>query len=78
MEQKKITELLHLQTTRVSDRTPFCPGDHEIAAHLEANQDGSDVEKFERHLVNCEYCLARVTVLARLHEDEHGVLIPDA
>ena len=78
MEQKKLSELLHLQKTMVSDRTPFCPGDHEIAAHLDGNQEGSDAEKIERHLVNCEYCLARATVLARLHEDEHDVRIPDA
>lgn len=78
MDQKKLTELLHLQETEISKTTPFCPGGYEIAAFLEGKLNQADIERSERHLANCSYCRARATVLTRLYKNGDDVQIPDS
>ena len=78
MDQQKLTVLLHQQDTKISERTPFCPGDHEIAAYFDRKPDHPDSELSEHHLVNCGYCLARVAVLAQLHKNGDDEQVPEA
>lgn len=78
MDQQKLTALLHQQNTEISERTPFCPGDDEIAAYFDRKPHHPDSEISEHHLVNCGYCLARVAVLARLHKYDDEEQVPEA
>jgi hypothetical protein len=78
MDQQKITALLHQQSTEIAERTPFCPGDHEIAAYFDRKPAHPDSGISERHLVSCGYCLARIVVLAQLHENSDDVQIPES
>ena len=78
MDQQKLTELLRLQGTEIKKSTPFCPGGHEIAAYLEGKLDHADSVRCEHHLANCSYCMARTTVLIRLHKNGDDVQIPDS
>jgi hypothetical protein len=55
MDHQKLTALLHQQNTEISERTPFCPGDHEIAAYFDHNADHPDSQLSEHHLINCSY-----------------------
>jgi len=77
MDQQKLTALLHQQNTEISERTPFCPGDHEIAAYFDRKADHPDNQLSENHLINCGYCLARVAVLAQLHKNGNDEQIPE-
>jgi hypothetical protein len=77
MEEQKLTALLHQQNTEIGERTPFCPGNHEIAAYFDRKPNHPDRELSEHHLVNCDYCLARVRVLAQLHQSSEEEQIPE-
>ncbi len=78
MDQNKLIALLHQQETEISERTPFCPGDNEIAAYFDHKSPHHDNELSEQHLVNCGYCLARITVLAQLHKSDDDEQIPES
>ncbi len=77
MDQQKLTALLHQQDTEIAERTPFCPGDREIAAYFDRKPDHPDSELSERHLANCSYCLARVAVFAKLHKCGDNEQVPE-
>ena len=78
MDQQKLTALLHQQDAEISERTPFCPDDHEIAAYFDRQPDHPESELSEHHLLNCGYCLARVEVLAQLHENGDYEQVPQS
>jgi hypothetical protein len=78
MDKQKLTALLHQQATEIAERTPFCPGDHEIAAYFDHKPHHPDSEISEHHLANCGYCLARVAVLAQLHKDGDDEQVPES
>lgn len=67
MDQQKLTALLHQQNSEIEERTPFCPGDHEIAAQFDRKSHLHESGLSEHHLANCDYCLARISVLAQVY-----------
>ena len=78
MDLQKLTLLLHQKSSEITERTPFCPGDHEIAACFDLNSRHAESALSEHHLINCNYCLARVAVLAQLHKSDANETIPDS
>jgi hypothetical protein len=77
MDQQKLIALLHQQDTEIAKRTPFCPGDHEIAAYFDRKAGHPDSQLSEHHLIDCDYCLARVAVLAQLHKNGDEEQVPE-
>ncbi len=66
MNEQDHIDLLQLQTAALTERTRFCPGDQEIAEYFDGDLPQAVHAKFEHHLADCHFCLARIGVLERL------------
>jgi hypothetical protein len=77
MDQNKLLALLHQQDTEITERTPFCPDDYELAAFFDCNPQPPESEFPENHLVDCRYCLARVSILAQLETGNDEEFVPE-
>ena len=56
-----------------SERTPFCPGDEEIAEFVDGTLSDTSRDLIDRHLPDCQACVSRVGLLTRLIRDSAGV-----
>lgn len=77
MDDRNPSELLKLQLTALTGRTPFCPEDQQIAEYFDGSLPPREHETLERHLADCRYCLARVGMLQRLEQDPAARRIPE-
>lgn len=68
MDTNKHTDLMALQSAELTERTPFCPDDQEIAEYFEGHLAELKHQPIERHLTDCRFCLARIGMLNRLQE----------
>jgi hypothetical protein len=66
MDQFKHAELLKLQSSELTGRTPFCPEDQQIAGYFEGGLPGDERVTLEMHLADCRYCQARIGLLNQL------------
>ena len=77
MDDNRHTELLKLQLTQLTGKTPFCPEDQQIAEYFEGCLPRYELGALERHLADCRYCLARVGMLQRLEDEQTIRRIPE-
>ncbi len=71
MDRKQLIANLRSSAATAHERTPFCPEDGSIAAFVDGSLDDSTRILMERHLPDCQACIARVGLLTRLmREDE--------
>ena len=76
VDSEKHKDLLILQSAELTDKTPFCPGDQEMAEYFDCQLSDQDRQKMEHHLVECRYCLARVGMLGRLEQGRDEKRVP--
>lgn len=76
MNSKKLTVMLQ-KTPENSGGTPFCPEDSEIAQFYEGSLDDTKFACIERHAWECQYCLGRIGMLARLETAETDSKVPE-
>jgi hypothetical protein len=70
MDRKGLISLLQRSAGAYEERTRFCPDDHEIAGFIDGSLDDIAREHVERHLPDCQGCVSRVGLLARLLRDQ--------
>jgi hypothetical protein len=68
MDKNKHTDPMVLQSAELTERTPFCPDDQDIAEYYEGNLAEFEHQPIERHLTDCRFCLARIGMLNRQQE----------
>jgi len=68
MDKNKHTDPMVLQSAELTERTPFCPDDQEIAEYYEGHLAKFEYQPIERHLTDCRFCLARIGMLNRQQE----------
>jgi hypothetical protein len=66
MDDLDYTPFSKLQRLPLTDKTPFCPGDQEIAEYFDVHLDRRSRAALVRHLADCRFCQARVGILERL------------
>lgn len=76
MEEVTHKDLLRLQTGELPERTPFCPDDQAVAEYFEGVSVASERLAFDRHLAECDFCLARIGSLDRLAGNRKRSRIP--
>jgi len=54
------------------ERTPFCPGDEEIAEFVDGTVSDASWDLIDRHLPDCQACVSRVGLLTRLIRESAG------
>lgn len=59
-------------------RTWRCPGDGEIAAHVDGGLDEAAAQRVAEHLADCDFCLDQVSFLAHAREGEVPAEVPEA
>jgi hypothetical protein len=77
MDEHKHIELLTLQAAELTERTPFCPEDQQIAEYFEDELPAAERDHVERHLADCRFCLARLGMLQRLEQNPIALRIPE-
>ena len=77
MDDYKHTDLLVLQSAELTERTPFCPEDQEIAAYFDRQMADAERQTMERHLADCRFCLARIGMLNRQQEAGDVQRVPE-
>jgi hypothetical protein len=74
MHDHRNTELLTLQSADLTQRTPFCVDDQQIAEYYDGLLPDGKRARVERHVTDCRFCIARIGMLARLdHAAEERV-----
>jgi hypothetical protein len=76
MDDHKYTELLILQSAQLTEGTPFCPEDQEMAEYFDGVLPPHERSRLERHLADCRNCLARLGMLERLADCDSSLRIP--
>lgn len=71
------TELLKLQSAGLTDRTPFCSEDRQLAEYFDGVLADDERHALERHLADCSFCLARVGALGRLESTQTAKRVPE-
>ena len=66
MDRKHMISLLQRSAAANLERTPFCPGDEEIAAFVDGTLTESRAESVQHHLPDCPACIQRVGLITRL------------
>ena len=77
MDDHKNIELPTLQAAELTERTPFCPEDQQIAEYFEEKLPEAERDHLERHLADCRFCLARLGMLQRLAQNPIAPRIPE-
>lgn len=77
MDDHKHIELLTLQAAELTERTPFCPEDQQVAEYFEEQLPEAERDRLERHLADCRFCLARLGMLQRLEQNPIAPRIPE-
>jgi hypothetical protein len=77
MDDHKHIDLLTLQAAELTERTPFCPEDQQIAEYFEDQLPETERDQVERHLADCRFCLARLGMLQRLEQNPVAPRIPE-
>jgi hypothetical protein len=78
MDKNDHFRLMRLQSAELKGRTAFCPEDQEIAEYFDAQLSATEIDKLERHLKACRFCLARIGMLERLVQVKTNKRIPEA
>lgn len=68
MKHHDPTRLLHLQSAELTDRTPFCLEDQQVAEYFDGALPLPERAGLEHHIADCRYCSARIGMLGRLAE----------
>jgi hypothetical protein len=77
MDDHKHIELLTLQAAELTERTPFCPEDQQVAEYFEEQLPEAERDRLERHLADCRFCLARLGMVQRLEQSPTAPRIPE-
>lgn len=73
MNEKKLGRLLRAKKITVPRRGWGCPDETQIAGYVDGRLSGSDKNRLDSHLAECDYCLGQVAALLRLE----GAAMPD-
>mgnify|MGYP001818193078 CR=1 FL=1 len=76
MEEFRHIDPLALQSTELTDRTPFCPDDLLISEYFDGVIPDRERQKMEHHLADCRYCMARIGMLNRQQDDTPAGDVP--
>lgn len=77
MDEQNHTKLLRLQSVELKEKTPFCPEDQQVAEYFDGDLADAERDKLERHLSDCQYCLARIGILEKLEENRGNKRVPE-
>jgi hypothetical protein len=77
MDDHSNTRLSTLQSAESAERTAFCPEDQVIAEYYDDVLSETERDTLERHLADCNFCLARLGMLQRLEHDPVAPRIPE-
>jgi hypothetical protein len=77
MDDHKHIDLLTLQAAELTERTPFCPEDQQVAEYFEDELPEAEREQVEHHLADCRFCQARLGMLQRLEQSPIAPRIPE-
>lgn len=78
MTEDELTSALGALPKAADDGLPACPDEHVLAGAVSGRLDHDERQRFERHAVDCDRCLARLSELARLGYAAPAEPIPDA
>ena len=76
MDEKQIKEILQSERSFEPRSGLTCPEENKLAAFVEGQLTGSERSKFERHVSNCQSCLAAIGFLTRSAEWDDRPEIP--
>lgn len=65
MDEKQIQEILQSRRSAKPGRTFRCPEENTLASYVDGQLSGNARTAFERHLANCQACLAAIGFLSR-------------
>ena len=65
MNYQHIIERIRNLHTRAAGQGSACPDDHQIAAAVDGKLNWADRDAFERHVADCDFCIAKI---GRLNE----------
>lgn len=77
MNHEQITERIRNLRAQVAEPSPTCPDDHQIAAAVDGKLNRADRDAFDRHVADCDFCVARIGMLNGLRAVEVRGAIPD-
>ena len=77
MKHEKIPARIRFLSTITAERSPECPDDHQIAAAVDGQLQWSDRDSFERHVADCDFCVARIGALTRLSAEDAPAPVSD-
>lgn len=78
MDEHRPTQPLPLQSSELTERTPFCVEDRQIAEYYEGLLPEPERTRVELHVTDCRFCAARIGMLARLDEVAESHVPEDA
>lgn len=77
MNHEHITERIRNLRTPAGEPGPACPDDHQIAAAVDGRLNRADRDAFDRHVSDCEFCVARIGTLNGLRAVDVLEAVPD-
>ena len=77
MNHEQITERIRNLRAQTAGPGPACPDDHQIAAAVDGKLNWADRDSFDRHVADCDFCVARIGTLNGLRAVEVPEAIPD-
>ncbi len=77
MNYQQITERIRNLRNQDAGPGPTCPDDHQIAAAVDGTLRLADRAAFDRHVADCDFCVARIGTLNGLRAAEVMGAAPD-
>jgi hypothetical protein len=77
MNYQQLIERIRNLRSQGAGPGPTCPDDHQIAAAIDGTLKRVDRDAFERHVSDCDACIARIGVLNGLRAVEVMEPVPD-
>ena len=77
MNHERITERIKNLRTKLTEPSPVCPDEHQIAAAVDGNLNWADRDAFDRHVADCDFCVAKIGTLNGLRAADVPESIPD-
>ena len=77
MNYEQIAERIRNLRAQEAGPTPACPDDHQIAAVVDGKLSWADRDVFDRHVSDCDFCIARIGTLSGLCAVDVLETVPD-
>ncbi|HSE30129.1 MAG TPA: zf-HC2 domain-containing protein, partial [Pyrinomonadaceae bacterium] len=76
MDDKQIQQILKSQLNSEQRSSFRCPEENKLASYVDGQMTGSERTTFERHVSDCQSCLAAIAFLTRSTESDDSKQIP--